>query len=128
VFICALMGCLGEELFVVAERMGAHAQLAHSWIIGQAYRNGWGLSASCKLAIQTMTHSGQMGRILTQRRGDGAVQERCAMAVEQLDQSAGQRTQIHATGSGEFEQCRGVVGGMVQAVHGAMSARCACAR
>ena len=119
-----LVGGVGfvVEAVVVGEVVGAHVQVAQPRVVGQVKRERRGFVGLLALLVDEVTHPSEVGGVGLERGGDGAFERERSVGVEQLDESAGEDTEVVVTLGGGGEQGLGRGGGVVEAVGGAVLA------
>ena len=113
----AFMGVLAGQLFVVGEVVRAHGECAHARIIGQMHRDRRACAAPGAMLIDEVAHGGQVRGVLGERGGQRRLQSRGAVGIEQIDQAARERAQMHAALRRGGEELRAARRRVVQPIH-----------
>ena len=103
--------------------MRTHAQMLQPRILGQRHRDGRAQAAGVGVSVDEVAHCAQVRGVFGECEADRRFQGLRAVGVEQLQEPAGEHTQMGTAFSGAQEQ-RGCAGrGVMQAVLCAMRAR-----
>jgi hypothetical protein len=103
--------------------MRAHRCVASRDVLAQAQRGGRRQALLLAGAFQRQAHGIGMRHAALQRLGDGRLQRRGAVAVEQAQQRGGDRPEVVAAPGGMVEQLRRARRGVREPVHAAVLAR-----
>jgi hypothetical protein len=90
------MGSLPGEFFVIGQIVRTHAECAYTRVIGQGDGDGRGLAALGALQVDEVTDGGQVRGIFGERGAQRSLESVRAVRIEQLDEAAGERTEICA--------------------------------